>query len=197
MSMFRGMRATDGDSEEDSVMNQTPLTTIAPDIFRKRLLIEGFYSREITQAVLKDYFEHLTRELGLRTYGEPIIHRTSGQGKEVNEGYDGFVPLIDSGIYIAVWVHARFLSTILYTCALLTNAPRPRWSASSSLSPTIRPPSSEGTEGGGRRSSPIISLLSSHFPSDAACGALPRAASSCRRRRRSRRARRRSRLACR
>ena len=33
-----------------------------------------------------------------------------------NEGYDAFVPLIDSGIYIAAWVKPRFLSTILYTC---------------------------------------------------------------------------------
>ncbi|MGH9391547.1 MAG: hypothetical protein ACRD1Z_18240 [Vicinamibacteria bacterium] len=83
-------------------MNQTPLTTIAPDIFRKRLLIEGFYRREVTHEILEEYFEHVTRELGLRTYGKPIIHRTSGQGKEINEGFDGFVPLIDSGIYIAV-----------------------------------------------------------------------------------------------
>jgi S-adenosylmethionine decarboxylase len=52
----------------------------------------------------------------LRTYGDPIIHRTSGQGKEVNEGYDAFVPLIDSGIYLAVWVNPRFLSTIIFTC---------------------------------------------------------------------------------
>lgn len=98
-------------------MNGTPLTTIAPDIFRKRLIVEGFYAREVTESVFRDYFEHLTRELGLRTYGEPIVHRTSGQGKESNEGFDAFVPLIDSGIYIAVWVQARFLSTILYTCA--------------------------------------------------------------------------------
>jgi hypothetical protein len=97
-------------------MNRTPLTTIAPEIFRKRLLIEGWFTREITGETLKIYFEHLTGELSLRTYGEPVIHRTSGQGKAVNEGFDGFVPLIDSGIYIAVWLAPRFLSTILYTC---------------------------------------------------------------------------------
>ena len=67
-------------------------------------------------SVLRDYFRHITSELGLRTYGEPIIHKTSGQGKDLNEGYDAFVPLIDSGIYIAAWVKPRFLSTILYTC---------------------------------------------------------------------------------
>ncbi|HLL72444.1 MAG TPA: S-adenosylmethionine decarboxylase [Pyrinomonadaceae bacterium] len=97
-------------------MNTTPLTTIAPHIFRKRLLIEGYFKSEVTAETLKTYFSRITAELGLRTYGEPIIHRTSGAGKEVNEGFDGFVPLIDSGIYIAVWVNPKFLSTIIYTC---------------------------------------------------------------------------------
>lgn len=98
-------------------MNRTPLTTIAPEVFRKRLLVEGFFGRRITASVLQEYFAHVTGELGLKTYGEPVIHATSGQGKPANEGFDGFVPLIDSGIYIAVWVHPRFFSTILYTCA--------------------------------------------------------------------------------
>ena len=97
-------------------MNTKPLTNIAPDIFRKRLLIEGFYTREVSVDNVREYFSHITRELGLQTYGEPIIHQTSGKGKEINQGYDAFVPLINSGIYIGVWVNPRFLSTILYTC---------------------------------------------------------------------------------
>ena len=97
-------------------MNTTPLTDIAPDIFRKRLLIEGYFGIEITAETLREYFLHITSELGLRTYGDPIIHTTSGAGKQINEGFDGFVPLIDSGIYIAVWVNRKFLSTIIYTC---------------------------------------------------------------------------------
>lgn len=97
-------------------MNRTPLTNIAPDIFRKRLLVEGFFTREIDAEALRSYFEHLTGELDLTPYGEPIIHRTSGEGREVNEGFDAFVPLVDSGIYVAAWVNPRFLSTIVYTC---------------------------------------------------------------------------------
>jgi S-adenosylmethionine/arginine decarboxylase-like enzyme len=97
-------------------MNKTPLTNIAPDIFRKRLLIEGYFRIEVTAETLQQYFSHLTSSLGLRTYGAPIIHTTSGEGKSVNEGFDGFVPLIDSGIYIAVWVNPKFLSNIIYTC---------------------------------------------------------------------------------
>jgi len=34
--------------------------------------------------------------------------RPRGIGKETNEGYDAFVPLIDSGIYIGVWVNKQF-----------------------------------------------------------------------------------------
>jgi S-adenosylmethionine decarboxylase len=97
-------------------MNTTPLTNIAPEIFRKRLLVEGYFEVEITENTLTGYFSRITSELGLRTYGEPIIHRTNGAGKDVNEGFDGFVPLVDSGIYIGVWVNPKFLSTIIYTC---------------------------------------------------------------------------------
>lgn len=98
-------------------MNQTALTNIAPEIFRKRLLVEGYFDVAVSEDSLRKYFSRITAELGLRTYGEPIIHRTSGAGKDVNEGFDGFVPLIDSGIYISVWVNPGFLSTIIYTCA--------------------------------------------------------------------------------
>lgn len=97
-------------------MNTTPLTDIAPDIFRKRLLIEGYFTIEMSKATVVEYFSHITSELGLRTYGDAIVHETGGAGKDVNEGFDGFVPLIESGIYIGVWVNPKFLSTIIYTC---------------------------------------------------------------------------------
>ena len=97
-------------------MNRTPLTDIAPDIFSKRLLVEGYFGAEVTEDSLRDYFSQITGKLNLKTYGAPIIHHTSGEGKAVNEGFDGFVPLVDSGIYIGVWVNPKFLSTIIYTC---------------------------------------------------------------------------------
>ncbi|HWM85203.1 MAG TPA: hypothetical protein VNO33_05180 [Kofleriaceae bacterium] len=80
------------------------------------MIVEGFFRTEMSEAALRGYFQAITAGLGLRTYGDPIIHRTSGEGRPENEGYDAFVPLIDSGIYIAAWVGPRFLSTILYTC---------------------------------------------------------------------------------
>lgn len=97
-------------------MHKTALTSIAPGIYRKRLIVEGFFKREIVHETIEAYFEHITAELGLTPYGAPIIHRTSGQGKDINQGFDGFIPLVDSGIYIAAWMNPRFLSTIVYTC---------------------------------------------------------------------------------
>ena len=91
---------------------------LAPEIFRKRLLVEGYFARPSLDAeAIREYFSTITGRLGLRTYGEPIVHQTSGQGKPANEGFDAFVPLIDSGIYVCVWSGPRFVSIILYTCA--------------------------------------------------------------------------------
>jgi S-adenosylmethionine decarboxylase len=91
---------------------------IAPEIFRQRLLIEGYFDRDrVDEDVIREYLSTITRELNLRTYGDPTIHKTSGQGRPENEGYDAFVPLIDSGIYLGLWSGPRFVSTIIYTCA--------------------------------------------------------------------------------
>jgi S-adenosylmethionine decarboxylase len=99
------------------------MARIAPEIFRKRLLIEGYFARAVLDAdAIRAYFTLITSLLGLRTYGEPIVHVTGGQGKAANEGYDAFVPLIDSGIYVCVWSARRFASVILYTCAEFDDA---------------------------------------------------------------------------
>jgi hypothetical protein len=39
-----------------------------------------------------------------------------GQGKDENQGFDAFVPLIDSGISLYVWSSSKFFSGIIYTC---------------------------------------------------------------------------------
>jgi hypothetical protein len=96
---------------------------IAPEIFRKRLLIEGYFARqELDAAAIREYFTVITSRLGLRTYDEPTVHTTGGQGKAANQGYDAFVPLIDSGIYVCVWSARAFVSVILYTCAEFDDA---------------------------------------------------------------------------
>lgn len=49
-------------------------------------------------------------------YGEPIIFSPASLGKQDNQGYDAFAPLIDSGISLYIWSNQKFLSTVIYTC---------------------------------------------------------------------------------
>ncbi|UCC44217.1 MAG: hypothetical protein JSU65_14080 [Candidatus Zixiibacteriota bacterium] len=93
------------------------MKNIASDIFRQRLLIEGYCNIDVTRAVVDDYLRSVARHLGLRTYADPIIYSpTSGAGKAENQGYDAFVPLIDSGISLYIWTQIRFFSIVLYSC---------------------------------------------------------------------------------
>jgi len=89
---------------------------LAPDIVRQRLLVEGFYTADVDEDVIRTYFARLTGELGLRTYDVPIVFAPGGEGRAENEGYDAFVPLIDSGISLYVWTGPKFLSVVAFTC---------------------------------------------------------------------------------
>lgn len=90
---------------------------IAPDVFRQRLLIEGYWTIEIDADEVRRYLLDLAAALNLRTYGDPIVFLPgSGMGKEENAGYDAFVPLIDSGISGYFWSKVKFFSIVIYTC---------------------------------------------------------------------------------
>ena len=93
------------------------MKNIAPEIFRQRLIIEGYYRIDVTRDILEKYLVDLAGYLNLRIYGDPIIFSPStGMGKAENAGFDAFVPLIDSGISAYIWTHAKFFSIVVYTC---------------------------------------------------------------------------------
>ena len=95
----------------------TKLDNIAPEVFRQRLLLEGFWTIDVDEDTVKKYLLSLAEYLELRTYGDPIVFAPSdGMGKEENVGYDAFVPLIDSGISGYFWSKQEFYSVVVYTC---------------------------------------------------------------------------------
>lgn len=89
---------------------------LAPDITRKRLIIEGYFANQVSRITIEEFFDSLCNALSLRKYGEPIIFSPGGEGKEENQGFDAFVPLIDSGISLYVWSNKKFFSCIIFTC---------------------------------------------------------------------------------
>jgi len=92
------------------------MRNLAPEVFRQRLLIEGRYSGEVTRERLTSYLLGVAAHLQLKAYGEPTIYSPAGLGKAENQGFDAFLPLIDSGIAAYVWSGAKFFSIVLYTC---------------------------------------------------------------------------------
>lgn len=92
------------------------MTRLAPNITRQRLLVEGYYDINIDKEVIKNYLLDVARHLELRTYGEPMIYSPEGMGKGENQGFDAFIPLIDSGISLYVWTSEKFMSVVFYTC---------------------------------------------------------------------------------
>jgi len=89
---------------------------IAPDIFRQRLLIEGFYTKPLDQYDVAKFLRGLAAELGMRAYAQPVIFAPEGEGRAENQGFDAFLPLVDSGIAAYFWTGRWFFSVVLYTC---------------------------------------------------------------------------------
>ena len=89
---------------------------IAPEVLRQRLLIEGYFTIEVDRERVNDYFKTITQGMNFSAYAEPIIFSPAGKGKDINQGYDAFIPLIDSGIALYIWTNARFFSVVIYTC---------------------------------------------------------------------------------
>ena len=57
----------------------------------------------------------LLRDIGSRTADERYCPTDRNWG-EKNEGFDAFIPLIDSGISLYVWSEKRFFASLLFTC---------------------------------------------------------------------------------
>ncbi|MDF0528334.1 S-adenosylmethionine decarboxylase [Tsukamurella sp. 8F] len=89
---------------------------LAPSITRQRLLLEGFFTVDVGEETVRDFLLGLPRSLDLRTYGEPAVFAPQGRSENGNEGFDAFIPLVDSGISLYVWQTQRFLSLIVFTC---------------------------------------------------------------------------------
>ena len=98
------------------------MKNLAPDIVRQRLLIEGIYSISVGREEVESYLLGVASHLSLRTYGSPIIYAPGGAGKDENEGFDAFIPLIDSGISLYVWTSASFFASVLFTCKAFDTA---------------------------------------------------------------------------
>jgi S-adenosylmethionine/arginine decarboxylase-like enzyme len=90
---------------------------LCPNIFRQRLLIEAIYTIEVNEEVINSYLLNLCSILRLTPASKkPFINCTLGTGKIENQGYEAFLPLIESGISIYTWEKDKFVTILIFTC---------------------------------------------------------------------------------
>ena len=89
---------------------------IAPEVFRQRFLVDLTTEKELTKEFVKQFLKDIIQELNLKSYGGPIVYETGGTGKPINQGYDGFIALVDSGISISTWRDSGLVSLYIHTC---------------------------------------------------------------------------------
>jgi len=84
---------------------------LAPDIYRQRLVIEGYPKKIISDEDIKDYLSRLSEVTGMVQLITPITHRSDLYG------WAGWIHWETSGAHFYSWEQPRlFFSVDIYTC---------------------------------------------------------------------------------
>ncbi|MFC1710900.1 S-adenosylmethionine decarboxylase [Nanoarchaeota archaeon] len=90
--------------------------TIAPEVFRQRFLIDLITDKKLDKKMVEDTLKDFVKYMGFQSYSGPMVYETGEVGKQINQGYDGFIALIDSGISINTWADSGLVSLYIHTC---------------------------------------------------------------------------------
>jgi S-adenosylmethionine decarboxylase len=84
---------------------------LAPEIYRQRLVIEGYPAHPVTDGEVVEYLSRLSDVCGMVRLMEPVTHRSDTYGEA------GWVHWETSGAHLYAWEKPRlFLSVDIYTC---------------------------------------------------------------------------------
>ena len=84
---------------------------LAPDIYRQRMVIEGYPDHALKAEEIKDYLRQLSTELDMTTLIDPVTHRSDKYGEAA------WIHWENSGAHFYAWdVPRLFFSVDIYTC---------------------------------------------------------------------------------
>lgn len=84
---------------------------LAPNIYRQRLVIEGFPKKPITDKDIKDYLSKLSASIDMKQLIEPVTHKSDLYG------WAGWIHWETSGSHFYAWERPTlFYSVDIYTC---------------------------------------------------------------------------------
>lgn len=88
---------------------------LAPNVYRQRLVIEGYPEKAISDADIKKYLSELSAKIGMVQLIEPVTHRSDLYG------WAGWIHWETSGAHLYAWEQPLlFFSVDIYTCKAFT-----------------------------------------------------------------------------
>lgn len=84
---------------------------LAPDIYRQRLVIEGYPKKAITDSEIKAYLSELSKKIDMHELLSPVTHLSD------TFGWAGWIHWETSGAHFYAWDQPiLFFSVDIYTC---------------------------------------------------------------------------------
>ena len=84
---------------------------LAPDIYRQRLVIEGYPEKPISDTQIKQYLSELSVKIDMKQLIEPVTDRSDLYG------WAGWIHWETSGAHLYAWEQPLlFFSVDIYTC---------------------------------------------------------------------------------
>lgn len=86
---------------------------LAPDIYRQRLVIEGYPNQAISGDEIADYLSQLSDVITMKRLITPVTHKSE------TFGWAGWIHWETSGAHFYAWEQPRlFFSVDIYTCKM-------------------------------------------------------------------------------
>lgn len=84
---------------------------LAPDIYRQRLIVEGYPEKPITDTQIKEYLSELSKRIDMHELLAPVTHLSD------TFGWAGWIHWETSGAHFYAWDQPMlFFSVDIYTC---------------------------------------------------------------------------------
>ncbi|MEM2739957.1 MAG: S-adenosylmethionine decarboxylase [Candidatus Bathyarchaeia archaeon] len=91
------------------------MKNLKPEIFRKRIIVEGFYDVEADEEFVRIFLVDLSRTLGMDIIVGPIVFSPDRYSK-LHHGVGGYLAWVGSGVSIYTWRDHRFFTLDVYSC---------------------------------------------------------------------------------
>ncbi len=92
-------------------------TNTNPEIFRKRLIIEGNYTvNNIDADFVNQFLIGLSKELEMTIINGPHISSANGKALSIHDGFEGSLVWAESGANTYIWTKFNFCTVDIYSC---------------------------------------------------------------------------------